>query len=228
MDVYTFVLWVLMALLIGVLAAGLYVLALYAWKQIDHGWTALVGLIPYHLSEPPASDYFGKRHAADSYSLGSFPTADDLQLKNLASKIAAKGGSKKHQARIALAMVQQYVRYVKDKDQYGQNELWVLPWQTVARKKGDCEDSAFLLAGLLYNLGIGAVVAEVPGHMTVGADLGRKSGLGFTVAGKFYTLLEPTGFLPVFGLYSVSGTKVRHIQEVQIPDAGWKSGLFYV
>jgi len=46
------------------------------------------------------------------------------------------------------------IKYVPDKTDYGYDEYWAYPYQTLGRKKGDCEDGSILLANMLVKSGI--------------------------------------------------------------------------
>lgn len=215
--------YVMLAFLFAVLVIGLYIVFFYIWKNVRHGWTAFVGLRRVHINVTVVSKYQNKEGQIGYEFLGMFPTCDDPQLITMAAQIKALGGSTKHQARNALALVQQCIRYVHDSDQYGEVEFWALPWQTIRNRKGDCEDSAFLYAGLLYNMGIKAIVVHLDGHVTVGVDLGTRHGAGFEYGGTFYTLAEPVRVLPLFGILPVAGVQAHHIREVEVPSQYWLS-----
>jgi predicted transglutaminase-like cysteine proteinase len=46
------------------------------------------------------------------------------------------------------------VQYITDKTTFGLEDIWLFPEETLILKKGDCEDSAFLLATMLLASGI--------------------------------------------------------------------------
>lgn len=46
------------------------------------------------------------------------------------------------------------IKYISDKSQYGYNEYWAYPYQTLKRGKGDCEDGSILLYNILLKSGI--------------------------------------------------------------------------
>jgi predicted transglutaminase-like cysteine proteinase len=46
------------------------------------------------------------------------------------------------------------IRYMTDQEQYGYDELWVPPLQTLQSGYGDCEDGAFLIMSLALNAGV--------------------------------------------------------------------------
>jgi len=46
------------------------------------------------------------------------------------------------------------IRYITDKSTFGVDDLWLFPEETLTLRKGDCEDTSFLLATLLLASGI--------------------------------------------------------------------------
>jgi predicted transglutaminase-like cysteine proteinase len=54
----------------------------------------------------------------------------------------------------ALKWVETNITYVPDKTEYGIDEFWCYPYQTLKHMKGDCEDGAILLASIMLKSGI--------------------------------------------------------------------------
>lgn len=54
----------------------------------------------------------------------------------------------------ALKWVKANIEYKPDKSEYGMDEFWAYPYQTLGHKKGDCEDGAILLANILLKSGV--------------------------------------------------------------------------
>jgi predicted transglutaminase-like cysteine proteinase len=73
------------------------------------------------------------------------------------------------QQRIAFihTFVISYIQYAEDIDVYGTRDYWATPAETLARRRGDCEDFAILELMLLKGSGIPATDI----YFTVGADL---------------------------------------------------------
>lgn len=63
-----------------------------------------------------------------------------------------------------------YIQYAEDIDVYGTRDYWATPAETLARRRGDCEDFAILELMLLKESGIAA--ADI--YLTVGADLAAR------------------------------------------------------
>ena len=78
--------------------------------------------------------------------------------------------SAEDKALACLRFVMRNVTYVSDKQSYGIDEFWTFPNETLALKKGDCEDLSILVASLMRN-------ARVPAHRI-------KVAAGWVVAGK--------------------------------------------
>lgn len=64
------------------------------------------------------------------------------------------GSSNDEKALNCLLWVINNVKYVGDKMDYGFEEYWAFAYQTLKRKKGDCEDGAILLANMMMKSGI--------------------------------------------------------------------------
>jgi transglutaminase-like putative cysteine protease len=54
----------------------------------------------------------------------------------------------------ALIWVHDHTKYAKDNEEYGFDEFWAYPYQTIVHKKGDCEDGSILLANILLRSGV--------------------------------------------------------------------------
>ena len=60
-----------------------------------------------------------------------------------------EGKTNDEKALNALKLVISTIKYTPDKEDYGYDEYWAYPYQTLKRKKGDCEDGAILIANIL-------------------------------------------------------------------------------
>ena len=54
----------------------------------------------------------------------------------------------------ACLWIQRNVEYTDDKKQYGYDEYWAKSYQTLKRKKGDCEDGAILMYNIMLKSGV--------------------------------------------------------------------------
>lgn len=133
-----------------------------------------------------------------------------------------------------LAFVQDAVGYQLDSDQYGTEEFWATPYETLYSGYGDCEDTAILFVSLASALGVdcGFVTFDSDlagtadsGHMSVAVRLADGEGIGgdaatFSMYGSTWAYGETafdsdgTAYRPTIGVlsdaYSISmGTFAR-------------------
>jgi hypothetical protein len=121
-------------------------------------------------------------------------TYDDVLISQLTSQMeemAHEGGYGENEIPyITMAFVQS-LPYVSDSASAGYDEYPRFPFETLYYGGGDCEDSSILLASLLYDMGYGVALLELPGHMAVGVkgddDL---SGSYYEYDGTKYFYLE--------------------------------------
>ena len=87
----------------------------------------------------------------------------------------------------------QAIPYVTDRDSVGREEFQKYPLEMLYDYEGDCEDSSFLLAGLLRELGCDVCLLHLPKHCAVGLrDNGLFSGVYYECQGSRYFYIEPT------------------------------------
>lgn len=100
-------------------------------------------------------------------------TYDDTLISQLTSQMeemAHDGGYGENDIPyITMAFVQS-LPYVSDSASAGYDEYPRFPFETLYHGGGDCEDSSILLASLLYDMGYGVALLELPGHMAVGVE----------------------------------------------------------
>jgi len=123
-----------------------------------------VGIIIYHFRDMcPVSAREGKY-----FDVNDFITPDKVIIRTIATEI--QQGSIESNVVAALEYVNQNVTYVSDKVQYGYDECWAFPVETLESGYGDCEDYSMLLASILLAL-------NLPSE-TVRVSLGVKDGTG--------------------------------------------------
>lgn len=160
----------------------------WGWKVYDYTarvTDALRGASPYKNLYPP------------SYLEEFCTTPDDPIMAKIASWISADidGFSDFDKANFILKFVQKSIAYQEDEENYGMMEMYVLPVNTLIRKRGDCEDVSFLYANLCNLCGLDAVNVRTPGHMTTGVCVPLPSGkkaMKWTIDGKTYYHAEAT------------------------------------
>lgn len=74
-------------------------------------------------------------------------------------------------ANFVLAFVQIAFDYRYDSSQYGQEEYFAYPLETIFSGEGDCEDTSILCAALLTASGYQSAICLVPGHAMAGVAL---------------------------------------------------------
>jgi len=112
----------------------------------------------YYINTDVPSDY--GRMTDPSTEWHYCPTIDDPYLMNIANQIMLKSKTDKGRSKLALAFVQQTIRYTKD-TALGEEEVFQLPFCALDRKKGDCEDFAFAIAGICQLCGIDTVTCRL-------------------------------------------------------------------
>lgn len=93
----------------------------------------------------------------------------------------------------------QSMLYEFDIDYIGLDEYPKYPIETIVDKKGDCEDTSYLLAALYKALGIDAVLVLYPGHMATAVACDDCKGSFFELDGKRYYYIETTAQGWTFG-----------------------------
>ena len=112
-----------------------------------------------------------KRKVPIALDVRHFIQASDFFLEKIMKEEGIWAMSSAEEKALAcLQFVMANVTYTPDKQSYGVDEFWTFPNETLALKKGDCEDMSILVASLLRN-------ARVPAYRI-------KVAAGWVVAGK--------------------------------------------
>ena len=128
-------------------------------------------------------------------------------------------------ANFILRFVQNSIKYTSDRENYGVAEKYVFPVNTLIRKKGDCEDVAFLFASLAYLNGLDVINVIVPNHVTTGVALENVDVdcMKWKYNGKTYYHAEATGVFKI-GEYNVYYVSNQYVTPM-IPDESFKNKL---
>ncbi|MGP8330456.1 MAG: hypothetical protein ACT6FF_09105 [Methanosarcinaceae archaeon] len=123
------------------------------------------------------------------------PYDDELisQITTQLTNLANIGGYGSNEIpHIAMGFVQA-LPYISDSASAGYDEYPRYPFETLYHGGGDCEDSSILLAAILYDMGYGVALIELPGHMAVGVK-GNENiyGIYYEYEGTKYYYLETT------------------------------------
>jgi hypothetical protein len=141
-------------------------------------------------------DIYSERSRSRDFDQFVTDTYDDTLISQLTSQMeemAHDGGYGKNDIPyITMAFVQS-LPYVSDSASAGYDEYPRFPFETLYHGGGDCEDSSILLASLLYDMGYGVALLELPEHMAVGVKGDDEfSGSYYNYDGTKYFYLEST------------------------------------
>ncbi|MDR2698698.1 MAG: hypothetical protein LBB30_03355 [Candidatus Methanoplasma sp.] len=201
----------------------------YVWKYQGKEYSAQATFGYEDYRQYRDADPYGRSFSSFGYSrIPSFVTYDTGGVGTLADSLAeAYGGDPAGQdfASFVLAFVQicfDYPPYTSfmdsDKYQYGQDEYFAYPLETIFYGMGDCEDTSILAAALFKALGYPAGVVVIPGHALAAVGLDSYSPGNYraasyeiisqTVGGITYYACETTCSSPQgIGLVSSYGDK---------------------
>lgn len=113
---------------------------------------------------------------------------DDPATKQIAEYLTDKtdGWSKMYKVQAVTQYVNDNVTYLPEKVDH-----WQLPYETIKKGTGDCDDFALLTVSILLNMGFNAVLFVGDLHCSVGVYTGTVDGYGLEYDGKFYNNVEP-------------------------------------
>ena len=154
----------------------------YTWpyKSSQYSVTLSFGLEDYIKYKEKDTN---RRSVTNYNRIKDFVTFDDPVIKILAEKLkdVYKGNTQPGDvgfANFILGFVQYCYEYppntstmAGDKFQYGNDEYFAYPLETIFYGMGDCEDTAIIAAALYTALGYDAAIGLVPNHAMVGVAL---------------------------------------------------------
>jgi hypothetical protein len=143
-----------------------------------------------------AYDTYSERSRYRDYTHFVNDPYDDVLISQITTQMGEladdAGYSRTEIPYIAMAFVQS-LPYVSDSASSGYDEYPRFPFETLYHGGGDCEDSSILLASILYDMGYGVALIELPGHMAVGVKGDDKlKGNYYDYSGTRYYYLETT------------------------------------
>lgn len=230
MNAEAMLLWGLIIFMVAIIFGGLYLLNPigYLLKFLGQFRRNIVfwnGLHRYKIDVPELRlSWYFNRFPVKSYETAGFnPTTDCYVMASIANQLIPhlKGKSKRAKANIILRCVEQSVWYKHDDKRYGTAEKWAFPIATLFYRTGDCEDTAFMYAGLCHLCGLDVKLILLPGHMACAVDIGKKTFSSYNIDGKWYAHAETTGVLPV-GIY-LGDKGLKRWWNVQAPTPDWKN-----
>jgi len=79
---------------------------------------------------------------------------ENPRIQKLTDGIIDPSWSDDQKAYVAEQYVIDLLEYIPDLENYGQNEYWALPTQTLDKKSGDCEDGALFIISIMLHAGV--------------------------------------------------------------------------
>lgn len=216
MDAFDIIMYAIIALLIIFLVTFLYYIVLLIYRGHHSGYKVIWRWRVYDFTSQVntiinnGSKYIDKRAPKKDVFMSYYSTVDDDAMVDmyLMFKEKLNTNNKTKMMKFILRFVQLNVDYVKDINQYGKSEHYVLPINTLIRRKGDCEDSSFLFQSIIYPLGLETKCIRIHGHITTG--ISKRCLIPFTttynIGGIAYKQAETTIVVPFgcnFGQHEV-------------------------
>ncbi|MCD4652085.1 MAG: hypothetical protein K8S56_09930 [Candidatus Cloacimonetes bacterium] len=140
--------------------------------------------------------FFKERTRYRDYDLFASDPFDDEFITDIVNSIessAKKHNTSKSELPYLIISFVQSMPYTEDSVSSGFDEFPRYPYETLYDNGGDCEDTAILVAALLYEMGYDVVLLKLPLHIAVGIRGKNVSGTYFKHDGKKYYYLETTG-----------------------------------
>ncbi|MCQ2520125.1 MAG: hypothetical protein MJ107_06295 [Lachnospiraceae bacterium] len=114
-----------------------------------------------------------------------------MVVENLDEIANRRGYSDGEKVREAISFCQSF-EYELDENTSDRQEWPKYPIELLFERKGDCEDSAILLAGIFKKMGYGTVLIKYDDHMAVGLKADGIDGTSFERDGNTYYYIETT------------------------------------
>jgi len=123
-------------------------------------------------------------------------TLKDPVAEQIAERVKAAGpwSTQVAMAEYARDIVRENVEYVWDEEPY---DIWQLPWETVKRGAGDCEDFVILTGSVLHYLGIGYIILFTPNHCTLAVAVDCDGKYYEEHDGVRYYHMDPQAYMPI-------------------------------
>ena len=137
----------------------------YTWEYDNQDFW-----IKFEYNKDAYEEYSQRSRYRDFDHFVTDPYDDELisQITNQLTNLANIGGYDSNEIPyIAMGFVQA-LPYISDSASAGYDEYPRYPFETLYHGGGDCEDSSILLAAILYDMGYGVALIDLPGHMAVG------------------------------------------------------------
>jgi len=186
----------------------------FEWSYENTKWTYSMGV------SKDAYEYYRARphNRENDYSQYALSDYDRAYIQGIVNKFEEGGQQKGCSNYDNVMMIVSFVQslpYTSDSVSTGYDDYPRYPLETLVDNGGDCEDTAILTAALLREMGYGAVLIQLPGHMAVGVKCSDNfQGTYYEYQGARYYYLETTG--EGFGI-GVIPDKYRNVKAQILP-----------
>lgn len=163
----------------------------YTWTTHDNRKAYATLYVDYNVYDYYSS--LGRYYHENEYTKytdDSYSQAYAKSVADILRDIQKKAGYSDYETVLeAINFVQQCIKYTSD----GATNYPQYIVETLYKGKGDCEDSAMLLASIIKELGYGSVLLLYSNHMAVGVMADRSTqGTYYEYGGNAYYYVEPT------------------------------------
>ncbi len=154
----------------------------------------------WHISLSLSEELYKKykdRSRQRKYDLFASDPYDDVYIKDVARALrqaAIRYNFPQEELPYLTASFVQSLPYTADNVTTPFDDYPRFSYETLHENGGDCEDTSILAVSILQDMGYGAVLIHIPGHMAVGLQCATDvPGYRYTYQGKEYCYLETTG-----------------------------------
>ncbi len=162
------------------------------WSHNKQPFTTQFGISEdkyWYYKDKPRDDY--------RYTDSRFVTYKDPVIQTIAKDITDTSISTGDACKLCVAIdFVESMNYESDIDYNRHPDYPKYPIETIIDKKGDCEDTSFLMASILKSLNLDTILLLYqgnPGHMAVGVVFDNCPGDSYNYKGRKYCFLETTG-----------------------------------
>lgn len=148
----------------------------------------------FGIAEDKYAYYRDKKRVSSYEQWGEYATPNDPVIKTIAEDVADTSLTTGEDPAGAAINFVESMTYQYDVEFNRNIEYPKYPIETIVDRRGDCEDTSFLMASVLEALGIDAVVLLYSDHAAVGVACDGCSGVRYVYKGESYFFLETTGY----------------------------------
>ncbi len=157
------------------------------WQHNNLPYTTEFGI-----AEDRYKYYKHKERIFDHNQWGQYATPNDLVIKTIAEDIADAARITGSSPAYAAIDFVESMTYQFDIEFNSNSEYPKYAIETIVDKRGDCEDTSFLMASILQALNIDTIVLIYSDHVAVGVACDGCSGTYYNHKGRKYYFLETT------------------------------------